>query len=331
MIDGSTGNIEWIDSIGDMHFASANAFDANDDGRDEVLVSLNNNNGYFEHELLLIDFQNDVATSYYPSYGGANIASTPFVGDLDNDNKLDIVYTYRADSINPGAWNGMYTERVFTPMRVPISGVAWGSYMGTNYDGHYNYIATDCGIGSVINSVSFSNPSCNGFSDGSVTLNVSNGTPPYTYLWSDGSVNDSLINVPAGTYKVFVTDALGCYEMRSVILNDPYIISCGNIVHNPCSGDSVGTATLSSSGCPCMFSTCTYDWENGDSTKTATGLSAGYWSVIITHMDGCVVVDSVEILEGAPVIDSSWVVQQNCYNINEASIQIFPEFQVGYI
>ena len=324
MINGTTGNVEWIDSIGDMHYASANAFDANDDGRDEVLVSLNNYVGHFEHELVLIDFQNDQTTSYFQSSGGANIASTPYVGDLNNDNKLEIIYTYRADSLNPGAWNGFYTNKIFTPLRIPLSGIAWGGYMGTNYDGHYHYTSTDCGTASVIGSLNITQPSCNGFSDGIISVNALNGTPPYTYLWSDGSVNDSLTGVPAGTYKVIVSDAAGCYEIQSAILNDPYVISFGGIQHNTCAGDSIGMATLSSSGCPCMFSTCSYLWENGDSTKNASGLSAGYWSVEITHMDGCVVLDSVEILDGTPVIDSSVVVHQQCYNLNAGSIQLFP-------
>lgn len=324
MINGTTGNIEWIDSIGDMHFASANAFDANEDGRDDVLISLNNNIGHFEHELLLIDFQNNQVSTYFQNQGGANIASTPYVGDIDNNNKLDIVYTFRADSINPGAWNGIYTEKILTSIWVPISGIAWGGYMGTNSDGHYNYTSVNCGTGSIISSLNISQPSCNGVSDGTVSINTINGTPPYTYLWSDGSINDSLINVGAGTYKIIISDSAGCHEIRSVTLNDPYIISFGGIQNNPCQGDSIGTATLSSSGCPCMFSTCTYLWENGDSIKTATGLSAGYWSVIITHMDGCVVIDSVEISEGPPVIDSSWVLNPNCHNINDGSIQLFP-------
>ncbi len=324
MIDGATGSIEWMDSIGDMHFASANAFDSNGDGRDEVLVSLNNNNGYFEHELMMIDFQNDQVFSYYPSYGGVNLASTPYIGDIDSDNNLDIIYTYRADSVNIGAWNGMYTERIATQITMPFTGLAWGSYMGTNYDGHYNYTSVNCGAGSLVSSLSITNPSCNLFSDGNVAVVVQNSAADYTYLWSDGSVNDSLINATAGTYSVIVTDTSGCYEVRSLTLNDPYTILFGNIQNNPCQGDSLGSATLSSSGCPCMFSTCSYDWENGDSTKLATGLSAGYWSVIITHMDGCVVVDSVEILDGGPVIDSSLVVQQHCYNLNDASIQLFP-------
>ena len=83
---------------------------------------------------------------------------------------MDIVYTYRADSINPGAWNGFYTNRVFTPLRIPLAGIAWGGYMGTNYDGHYNFTSKDCGTSSVISSLNITQPSCNGFSDGIVTV-----------------------------------------------------------------------------------------------------------------------------------------------------------------
>ena len=88
MINGTTGNVEWIDSIGDMHYASANAFDAND-GRDEVLVSLNNYVGHFEHELVLIDFQNSERLLIF-NLLVVLILLYSYVGDLNNDNKLKL-------------------------------------------------------------------------------------------------------------------------------------------------------------------------------------------------------------------------------------------------
>ena len=53
-------------------------------------------------------------------------------------------------------------------------------------------------------------------------------------------------------------------------------------------------------------------------------MSEGYWSVTITHLDGCVVVDSVEIIDGPPVIDSSFVNFLSCYSIDDGSIDLFP-------
>ena len=50
---------------------------------------------------------------------------------------------------------------------------------------------------------------------GALTVIVNSGTAPYSYLWSNGSTNDSLINIPSGTYHVTVTDALGCAQVQT--------------------------------------------------------------------------------------------------------------------
>ncbi len=65
-------------------------------------------------------------------------------------------------------------------------------------------------------------PSCNltatasvnnamgGAPNGTVTLNVANGTGPITYLWSSGQITQNLSGLAPGTYSVTVTDSLGC-------------------------------------------------------------------------------------------------------------------------
>ncbi|HET8962901.1 MAG TPA: T9SS type A sorting domain-containing protein, partial [Chitinophagales bacterium] len=45
---------------------------------------------------------------------------------------------------------------------------------------------------------------------GSITINVSGGTAPYTYNWSDGLSGTEIENVYPATYYLTVTDALGC-------------------------------------------------------------------------------------------------------------------------
>lgn len=53
-------------------------------------------------------------------------------------------------------------------------------------------------------------PSCFA-NDGYIYLNPSGGTAPYQILWSNGSTNDSLLNLYSGGYSVDVTDANGCF------------------------------------------------------------------------------------------------------------------------
>lgn len=57
-------------------------------------------------------------------------------------------------------------------------------------------------------------PATNG-SNGSIFLEVSGGTAPYSYLWSNGATTQHLTGLPAGTYTVIVTDAQSCIGFAS--------------------------------------------------------------------------------------------------------------------
>ena len=295
MLDGQDGSVQFIDSLGDINFASANAVDLNNDGRDEGVFSITYfDNGYFTNKVQSIDFNNDTIILLDQVRTGVNISSTPLITDLDNNGFLDLVYSVKEDSLNPMGLNGINVYRHELNSIIPNSGIAWGSYLGTNMDGAYNSDLTPCWFGTIISSFNRIFPSCNGSSDGSISLNLV-GTLPYTYLWSNQSTDSSINNLNAGTYWVQVTDSTGCYELISINLPDPYALMFGEITSPTCLGDTNGTATVVSSGCPCMFTLCTFLWDNGVTSNTNLSLSSGWHSVAITHADGCVVVDSVFI------------------------------------
>jgi len=323
MIDGLTGEISWIDSIGSMHFSSSSAFDSNGDGRDEVLFSVNYISSYFSHQLKMVDFQNDTVIDITTLNAGVNLGCSPLIEDLDEDGLLEFIYTYKYDSLNPSAWNGFYFNRMNTNFSTPYRGVAWGAYMGTSFSGNYTRNLSLCPTSNMISSWNITQPSCNNFNDGSVYPSIINNYPN-TYLWSDGTIEDTLKNASQGIYTLFVTDTNNCVEYHQFQLYDPYVISFGNITHNNCIDDSLGTATVSSSGCVCQFSTCTYLWDNGSLIKHATYLPPGMQHVIITHPDGCIVEDSIFINQGFPVVDSSLVSNKSCFYTNDGQIELFP-------
>jgi hypothetical protein len=311
LIDGSTGEKVWQDSIADLHFAAPNAFDYNGDGRDEIMVSVNNFTGtHYEHELKLLDFQNDSVVDFYSPEAGVGLASTPCVGDFNDNGKLDIVFSFRADSINPVGNQGIYVKQLSTNIDTSCTDIAWAAYMGNAFDGHYFDDASACGT--ITMNYIKNSPSCNGLSDGSIFSMPSGGTPPYTYYWDDGTMADSLVGLPVGTYGLTVKDAACCIASASYSVADPNVISFGGISTNLCPGDSSASYQVSSTGCPCMFSGCLFLWSNGDTTKTATGLVAGWNYVTITHTDGCVVTDSVYVSDGAALIDSVVVTAPVC-------------------
>ena len=295
ILDGQDGTVAFIDSLGAINFSSANAVDINNDGRDEGIYSITyNDNGIFRNRVEAVDFTNNSITTLDQTRTGVNIGSTPLIADLDNNGLLDMVYSVKKDSLNPMGWKGIYIYRHELPSIIPNSGIAWGSYLGTNTDGVYNNKLINCGTGSIISNISTINP-CNDSAEGSINLNVFGNSGPYTYLWSNQENNTNIDSLIAGSYWVQVTDSTGCHELRTINLNNRYTIGFGGITLNACTNDSNGIATVGSSGCQCMTSTCTYLWDNGVTIKNNFSLTNGWNSVIITHADGCVVTDSVLI------------------------------------
>lgn len=306
MLDGSNGEVKFLDSIGAIHFASANAVDLNNDGRDEAVITItHNNNGYFEHQLHAIDFANGVISNLSQMEAGTNVACTPLIKDIDGDNQLEIFYVVKRDSINPMGWKGFYLNRIDLNVEMPNSGIAWGSYMGNHADGIYNFSSINCGTGSLISSATLTHPSCNQEHNGGISLQLQNPSNHHTFVWNIDSLSSQISSIGAGTYQVLVTDNFMCFEFRQFTLNDPHVLSFGGIVAPTCPNDSNGQVTVSSTGCPCMFNTCEFLWDNGIAFANNTSAHEGFNSVTIIHQDGCVVTDSVWI----PYADSVSVIQ----------------------
>jgi gliding motility-associated-like protein len=135
--------------------------------------------------------------------------------------------------------------------------------------------------------------SCNGLSDGSISLSVSTPGVVETYLW-DANVgaanvnNQNQTNLAIGTYKVTVTDPTnpGCEETETFIIIEPDTIGAAAVVTNvSCTGGGTdGTITLSPTGGNSPYF---YDWGNGINTKDRSGLQIGSYNVIITDDNGC--------------------------------------------
>ena len=73
----------------------------------------------------------------------------------------------------------------------------------------------------VINDAQINHVACNGELSGSISLDVSGGTAPYTYKWSDGKDAAVATGLKAGSYQVTITDAVGCESHGFFKLNQP--------------------------------------------------------------------------------------------------------------
>ncbi|TAH41908.1 MAG: PKD domain-containing protein [Bacteroidetes bacterium] len=162
--------------------------------------------------------------------------------------------------------------------------------------------------GPVISPLAQSNVSCYGGNNGSGAINVNAGTPPYTIAWSpSGGAAMQATNLSAGTYSVRVTDNSGCIATHQVIITQPSLLNSGiSKTDVACYGMSTGSASVNVSGGTLPF---TYNWNPGGlGSETASNLSAGNYSVLITDANGCTNSVSTTIVQPSalvPVISSS--------------------------
>jgi hypothetical protein len=100
-----------------------------------------------------------------------------------------------------------------------ISGLSGGSYTVTVHDANgCSITAVDSVpvISSVITGGAYASPYICPAVEGTAYANITNGNPPFTYLWTPGGQTTSgITGLTAGTYTVQVTDSTGCSQTFS--------------------------------------------------------------------------------------------------------------------
>ena len=206
-------------------------------------------------------------------------------------------------TVSGGTGPGTYTY-LWTPGSQASSTASLLSY------GYYTCMITD-GNGCIVNTGNIlvgqpSNPlaviesatdvSCYGGNDGTATVSPSGGTGPYTYVWSNSSINPLTINgLASGTYDCNVTDANGCtITSDPMIVGSPaqtlYTTSQNNVT---CNGINDGSATITIVNGVFPY---TYLWSQGSTTATASSLFPGTYTCNITNSDGCMISSSAVII-----------------------------------
>jgi gliding motility-associated-like protein len=169
------------------------------------------------------------------------------------------------------------------------SGLSAGTYTVTVRDANNCSATANIAVGEpplLVTSVTGTNISCNGLSDGTARVNIQGGNRPYTIQWSNGSTTASISGLAAGTYNVTVTDANGCISTNSITLTqaDQLAVSITGKKNVSCTGFSDGEATVGAVGGTTPYS---YLWSNGQTTATAIGLAVGSYSATVTDFNGC--------------------------------------------
>jgi gliding motility-associated-like protein len=159
---------------------------------------------------------------------------------------------------------------------------------------------------------------------GSATATPGAGSPaPCTYTWApSGQTGATATNLTAGTYTVVQMDGNGCSSTSTVVVSDTPASFSATTTPVSCPGGSDGTATANVTPATGAIN---YQWSNGQTTQTATGLAAGNYWCYASNATGCSDTIYVTITEIPPmVLTASNVIDANCYTIanGQATINV---------
>ena len=161
---------------------------------------------------------------------------------------------------------------------------------------------------------SATNPTCFGFSDGSILVQAGGGTvndPSQDYNISingptsvNTNANLSTINgLSAGTYTVTVTDLLNCPATTTFTLVDPpqlqvnpTITSNYNGADISCTADSDGSVTATTSGGTNPINPIVWE-DSNNNLVNPNQLSAGTYTAIATDANGCIATQGITLID----------------------------------
>jgi hypothetical protein len=131
---------------------------------------------------------------------------------------------------------------------------------------------------------------CANAANGSASIALSGGTPPYAFQWFGGGTANSANGLAPGAYPVTITDAANRQFIDTITIPVSSSLTA-QLSYTPTTGSN-GTATVAASGGTPPY---TYLWGNGNTSTTATGLAEGFTSIIITDDNGCTKNDSIYV------------------------------------
>ncbi|WP_026211381.1 T9SS C-terminal target domain-containing protein [Lewinella cohaerens] len=164
---------------------------------------------------------------------------------------------------------------------------------------------------------------CRGESSGQLNFFVTDGTPPFSYNWTQlgssasgsGSLNTintpaNIANLEAGTYLITLNDDFGNDLVLIQEVTQPTLLSVTLVASDlSCSDSDDGMITALPMGGVGPYE---YSWDNGPLTAGIENLTAGTYTVQITDAMGCSVAASLMLAEPAPLVMTTEFIDPDC-------------------
>ena len=274
---------------------------------------------------------NLVAGTYTVLVSDNNSCTTTAVAIISQPSTLSLSVSSNSVACN-GASTGSANATVtggtpaYTYSWVPMGGtnasatnLAAGNYTVLVLDNNLCPITTSLTIQqpSALTATATSTPATCSQSNGTTSVTVNGGTVPYaSYAWSPTGGNAATANnLSGGNYNVTITDANNCVITATTTIVQSSSFSLTTAVKNiTCNGLSNGSATVTAQGGTPSY---TVAWTpNVSVNSTATGLSAGSYTVLVTDNNLCKNTTTLSISEPSALTAVATATATTCGKIN---------------
>lgn len=167
-------------------------------------------------------------------------------------------------------------------------------------------------------------PDCFNEANGSATVNVEGGNPPYAYFWNttpEQTLADAN-NLPAGTYWVTVTDSMGCTDSAEVLIDQPDRAEINTSTTDvKCYNGTDGSASVTVTGSATPY---TFSWNTTpvQTNAEAINLVAGSYIVTITDANDCKDTATVLVSQPLPFSLETNIEDPTCVTLGKASVEV---------
>jgi len=177
------------------------------------------------------------------------------------------------------------------------------------------------------NTEAFTDVTCFGANDGTITLTENLGAPAVTFSIDNGTTSQATGNFTGlgpGTYNVLITDGNGCTYTSVINITEPPTIVIADVVVDATCGLSNGTITLTGSG----GSGAGYQYSIDGGTTfqgsgSFTGLVAANYNVVVSDGSGCSLAMVVTVNNGgAPSVDAVVITDPSCNGVCDGIIVV---------
>lgn len=212
-----------------------------------------------------------------------------------------------------------------------ISNLSAGSYTVTATDQNNCSLSATYNVGAAPNAVIISNPvivpvSCNGGSNGSITITTSGGSGPLSVTWSTGATGTNSINgLSAATYGVTVNDPTGCSASSAFVVSEPaaLVVDPAIVTNASCGVNNGSISGAASGGTPIYI----YSWTQQSNSQTYSGqtisnLAPDTYTLTVTDQNSCTATATNTITQPTPLTFSQSSTDVTCFGANDGTATI---------